>query len=653
VTSERDTLSPPEPATMISVLIGASEFPRKPDWSNPVLGTSARALRDYVLSPAGLALTPEQLLDLFDDDADPAGQLLRIADFLTAAHTARDLLLYYIGHGGFYGDDYHLGVRSTQRGREFFTTIESKKLAQIIRDEFHRKRVYVIFDSCFSASAASDWQGDEIGIAVRKMTQRLPIHGTAFLAAASKYDVTRAPRTERCTVFTGAVLTALTRGVDRAQPRLSIYELYEEVRDILRHRETREADCEGMPEIHVPSQRDGDVSLLPVFPNAAYSRAEARRAAVTDLETATAAAEQARSKAMEHARTADAARAQLRAAEFDAANAHDQANTRDIEVGEVRHRIKSAEAKATRARNEANARTQEALVARRKAEAAENAMVVARAEIGEAEHAAVLAHDKANERGRAVDAARARIVTADSEAAQADREAAERDRDVEQARVRLDAERTGVAFAESTASRTSDSHVERNRAVDATQTRVASAHSEVVQADSELAEHDRDVVQARVRLDATSTSEAFAENSVPRMSGAAVEQKATVDATRTSTFTEIIAHDGASLYEGRIQRSAQTSVGSPGGGSLATTTKAVDLTQTESSIASSRDFYRDKTAEEGTRITSIRKLPQVDEEMFRRWQHNESSINVRRYLMIIVEVIVVASLATIVASFSL
>jgi hypothetical protein len=244
--SESINLGPPSTETMLSVLIGASDYPRKPDWSNPVLGASAQALRDYVLSPAGLALAPTQLLDLFDDDAGPDGQLHRIADFLTAARGARDLLVYYIGHGGFHGDEYYLGIRNTKRDREFFTTIESKKLATLIRDEFRRRRVYVVLDSCFSAAAVSDWQGNEIAVAVRKMSQRLPAYGTVLLAAASKYDVTRAPRTERCTVFTGAMLSALTRGVDRAQSKLSIYDLYEEVRDVMRH---REIDYEGMPDL--------------------------------------------------------------------------------------------------------------------------------------------------------------------------------------------------------------------------------------------------------------------------------------------------------------------------------------------------------------------------------------------------------------------
>jgi hypothetical protein len=310
------------------VLLGASEYPRKPAWSNPVLRTSAHAVRDYVRSPAGFALTPEQVLDLFDDDTDPAGQLLCIADFLAArAATARDLVLYYVGHGGFHSDEYHLGVRRTQSDREYLTTIESRKLAQIIRDGFGRRRVYVILDSCFAASAASDWQSDEIHAAVRKMAERLPRQGTALLAAASRYDVTRAPRAGRYTVFTGAVLDVLTRGTDSTQPKLSMYELYEQVRALLRNRET---DDEGRPELHVPRQGEGDVSRLQVFPNAAYSRAAAGRlqGAVARAEAAEQAATRAREEANARARELEVARAQLEAMERAAARVPDQAAER-------------------------------------------------------------------------------------------------------------------------------------------------------------------------------------------------------------------------------------------------------------------------------------------------------------------------------------
>jgi len=290
----------------------------------------------------GLALAPGQVLDLFDDGMDPTGQLLRIGDFLSAtAGTSRDLLLYYVGHGGFHRDEYYLGVQCTQHDREFITTIESRKLAEVIRRGFGRKRVYVILDSCFAASAAVDWQGNEIEAAVRKMAQPLPRQGTAFLAAASKYDVTRAPRAELYTVFTGAILEALRRGVDRTQQKMSMYELYEEVRDVLQRRET---DAEGRPELHVPSQAEGDISRLRLFPNAAYLRAEAQRVRAERVAAEEVMAERARSEEAARARYEAAARAreevaaqvQIEAVEPAAGSARDEVTARAHEVEATR-----------------------------------------------------------------------------------------------------------------------------------------------------------------------------------------------------------------------------------------------------------------------------------------------------------------------------
>ncbi len=265
-----EEFAPPTTETTLAVVLGAGAYPLKPAWSNPVLGASARAVRDYLLSPDGFAMPAAHVLDLFDASGGPQEQLSRITAFLRAAPAgARDLILYYVGHGCFDQDDYCLGIRATERGQEFISTIESRKLARIIREGFARKRVYVVLDSCFAASAASDWMGDEIDLAVKKMSQPLPKQGTAFLAAASKYDVTRAPRAHQFTVFTGAVLGALADGVDRSQPGISLVELYDEVWERLQR---GVSDEDGRPELHVPSRRDGDVSRLALFPNPAYRR---------------------------------------------------------------------------------------------------------------------------------------------------------------------------------------------------------------------------------------------------------------------------------------------------------------------------------------------------------------------------------------------
>jgi Caspase domain len=282
---EQEEIEEAPASAMLVILFGASEFPGLPAWSNPELGASARAFRDYVRDPSGLGIPRRRVLDLFDDEADQVEQCLRIDEFLSREGTAAsDLILYYIGHGTFDNDEYCLGIRSTQRGREYLTTIESRKLARSVRDHFRRKRVYLILDSCYAASAARDWQGDEVNHAIRKFAKVLPGHGTAFLAAASKDDVTRAPRAERYTVFTGALIEALNKGVPNGPERLSLSDLHEEVCALLLQRPELET---SRPELHVPLQREGDISRLPMFPNRAHGLGhEAPRAprAVAHLE---------------------------------------------------------------------------------------------------------------------------------------------------------------------------------------------------------------------------------------------------------------------------------------------------------------------------------------------------------------------------------
>jgi hypothetical protein len=124
VASASGALEPPAPESTLAVVLGASEYPRNPAWTNPVLGASARAVCDYLRSPTGLAMRPAQLLDLFDAAGGPPEQLLQIAAFLTTAGAgARDLILYYVGHGCFDHDDYCLGIRATERDDDAERTV--------------------------------------------------------------------------------------------------------------------------------------------------------------------------------------------------------------------------------------------------------------------------------------------------------------------------------------------------------------------------------------------------------------------------------------------------------------------------------------------------------------------------------------------------
>src|SRR5580700_860822 len=145
----------PDRSTTLAVVLGAEAFPRSKSFQeSPAFGASARAVRAYLLRPTGLALPSEQLLDLFDSTAGPHDQYLALTDFLDENQGATDLLIYYVGHGGFFPNrDYFLAIHGTRDGQEFATALEIEKLAFALQEGFRNKRVFIILDCCFAGEA--------------------------------------------------------------------------------------------------------------------------------------------------------------------------------------------------------------------------------------------------------------------------------------------------------------------------------------------------------------------------------------------------------------------------------------------------------------------------------------------------------------------
>ena len=104
----------PSPQTTLLIVLGASAWPLSPEFqSSEAFANAARRLKAYFLNPWPFGLPDENLLDLFDsekstDELDLAiGQFLeqRLASMKAAGNPGRDLLFYFIGHGGFVGRD--------------------------------------------------------------------------------------------------------------------------------------------------------------------------------------------------------------------------------------------------------------------------------------------------------------------------------------------------------------------------------------------------------------------------------------------------------------------------------------------------------------------------------------------------------------------
>jgi hypothetical protein len=283
--------SAPSPATTLVVLLGASEFPRHGSFtSNPAFAASAAALQAYFLDPQGFGLPSENLLPLFDVDA-PLDEIdERIDTFLrerTHALTAggspaRDVVLYYVGHGGFTGlrnEQYFLALRRTASGREQTTGFGADVLASRLNSNTRFMRRYVIIDACFSAEFVRSLQTSPATAIVRAINDALDDvdSGTVLLCAADKDHPAYAPSGEPYTVFSGALLAALRAGDSRRGPRLSPEQVWGLVQDEIKRRPVSQR---RLPELHSPRQNKGDVRRVPLFPNPAWGGTPAQVASV-------------------------------------------------------------------------------------------------------------------------------------------------------------------------------------------------------------------------------------------------------------------------------------------------------------------------------------------------------------------------------------
>ena len=165
---ERESLDRAAPATVAAVILGASEFPYADALpASPAFAGSASAFIAYLKSERGLQLGDDQVLNLFDSDGNVIEQNDRLTEYLLRNQDATDLVVYYVGHGGFLPDrEYFLALRSTKRGAESLTGLRIRALAHALEEHFPGKRVFLILDCCFAGEAVAEFQSDEIGTIV-------------------------------------------------------------------------------------------------------------------------------------------------------------------------------------------------------------------------------------------------------------------------------------------------------------------------------------------------------------------------------------------------------------------------------------------------------------------------------------------------------
>jgi hypothetical protein len=278
-----------DPATTAVIVLGASDWPAAKQFEPAVqFANSAHKFIEFLLAPNGFNLDPQHLLDLFDSDDEQPRIIRRIDEFLARAAldsdqsglSLTDVITFYVGHGGFDAGPnsaYFLSIRKTNPIDYLGSSLSVASLRRALREHARAARHYLILDCCFAAAAVAPYlqMSATAQAAVTQVRESFPSSGTALLCAAGARVPARAKRDANYTMFSEGLLDILRVGVPGAPGWLTIRDLADNIRDLLR---TRYADEAARPEVHCPEQAKGSVADIPLFRNPAVFVPELRSA---------------------------------------------------------------------------------------------------------------------------------------------------------------------------------------------------------------------------------------------------------------------------------------------------------------------------------------------------------------------------------------
>jgi len=232
--------------------------------SDQVCAAFLQSKKDFATYVAGIS---SQILDKFDSDDLPDQLCIDIGRFLRSADSPTDLIVYYVGHGGFMIDamensEYFLALRATTDADRYATGLRANDLAQAINRNAASLRAIIILDCCYSAKAVQYFSG---GDPVADSSSKIPFGLTLFTASPPRQEAV-VPLGGNRTMFSGCLLETLESGIPDKGPLLTLNEIADQVRHLIRQ---RYPDDGVRPEVHSPRQRVGDVAGVPLFPNAA------------------------------------------------------------------------------------------------------------------------------------------------------------------------------------------------------------------------------------------------------------------------------------------------------------------------------------------------------------------------------------------------
>jgi len=275
---------PPTAPTTLVVILGASTWPYSPGFqASKAFVHAAQEFKDYVLDPQGFDLPTANLLNLFNAFFSASNQLEMLGSFLeqraqaleAANQAVRDVIVYFVGHGGFAGSsaDFYLLPRRANASSLRASGLPIDALAEVLREKTRQTRRYLFLDCCFAAAAFRTFQGgpDQTAItktldafAVQTKSSGFPRRGTALLCSSDQKSPSLLMPDESSTMFSYALLDVLKNGDFHWPLQLSLRDVKELVGDRLAALPEKNAPRPGL---YSPDQSEGDTADIPFFPN--------------------------------------------------------------------------------------------------------------------------------------------------------------------------------------------------------------------------------------------------------------------------------------------------------------------------------------------------------------------------------------------------
>ena len=197
----------------------------------------------------------------------------RMAAMKESGQAARDIFVYFVGHGGFVGRDadFYLAIRRTRMDNPRPSGVQMISLADTLVEKARHLRRIIILDCCFAGAAFSAFQSEPAQVALEKTRDAFgvqgkgtgyPGKGTVLLCSSNHTSPSLLLPDGSSTMFTKALVDALTQGTTPQHEYLSLREVAGLAAQVLMG--IRNAP---RPIVHSPDQSEGDIADIPFFPN--------------------------------------------------------------------------------------------------------------------------------------------------------------------------------------------------------------------------------------------------------------------------------------------------------------------------------------------------------------------------------------------------